>query len=174
MKIMTLGYEGLTVDSFFSLLVSHGIQALVDVREMPLSHKPGFSKTALSGWAASYGLRYIHLPALGCPKEIRHAYRVDRDWNSYTRRFLAHLSVQGDAVKALSHLARSERCCLMCFEADHRYCHRSYVADVVAQTVGNELVICHLGAKGTVSVDEPIVLAGKLSQLSAIDLSNGA
>jgi uncharacterized protein (DUF488 family) len=48
MNLFSIGYEGLNFDEFMSLLSKHGIETVVDIRELPLSRKPGFSKKALA------------------------------------------------------------------------------------------------------------------------------
>ncbi|MDF2441429.1 MAG: hypothetical protein JWN98_2413 [Abditibacteriota bacterium] len=144
MKVFTMGYEGISIDNFFSILKSHNIELLVDVRELPLSRKPGFSKTALASATLSQGFKYIHLSKLGCPREIRHSYRVDQDWQLYTHRFSAYLDTQTEAVMRLEQLVIAQRCCLLCFEADASYCHRSIVAKRVQQYSTQPLAIQHL------------------------------
>jgi uncharacterized protein (DUF488 family) len=47
-NLFTVGYEGESLESFLSTLRSNYINYLIDVREVPLSRKKGFSKTALS------------------------------------------------------------------------------------------------------------------------------
>ena len=131
MTVFTIGYEGLDIDSFLSLLSRNGIETLIDVRELPLSRKPGFSKTALANHVRFAGLEYVHMVDLGCPKSVRDRYRQDGDWTRYTKGFLTHLEGQGEAIAELSSLIAMCNCALMCFEADYRVCHRSMVADAV-------------------------------------------
>lgn len=78
--LFTFGYEGLDIDAFVARVQGAGVQAIVDVRELPLSRKKGFSKSALRDALRAAGLDYFHVPALGCPKEIRTRYKVDGDW----------------------------------------------------------------------------------------------
>ena len=133
MKIYTIGYEGLGMDEFMSLLAENDIDTIVDVREMPLSRKPGFSKKALEATLNLSGREYIHLVALGCPKTIRDRYREDGNWKRYTEHFLKHLATQDDAVAELAALAATSNCALLCYEADYNFCHRSMVANAVKQ-----------------------------------------
>lgn len=133
MTIYTIGYEGIDIQQFFMLLKEHGIETVVDVRELPLSRKPGFSKKILTATLNLGGLEYTHLAALGCPKPIRDRYRADADWRRYKEGFLKYLKTQKDAIEELVALASSSNCALLCFEADFNYCHRSLVADVVKQ-----------------------------------------
>ena len=41
--LYTIGYEGLSLPRFITILQNYHIHTLVDVRELPLSRKPGFS-----------------------------------------------------------------------------------------------------------------------------------
>ena len=136
MTIFTIGYEGLDIDQFLSSLREHDIETVIDVREMPISRKPGFSKKALERTLSMNEREYRHLVALGCPKSIRDDYRADGNWKRYTERFQKYLATQSDAIAALSTLAKSSRCALLCYEADFNFCHRSMVASAVKQFAG--------------------------------------
>jgi uncharacterized protein (DUF488 family) len=65
MTVYTIGYEGLDIEAFISLLAMHRIEIVVDIRELPLSRKPGFSKKALSSAFKLSGLQYVHMVDLG-------------------------------------------------------------------------------------------------------------
>lgn len=136
MTIYTIGYEGIDIDAFMSLLREHDIEMVVDVRELPLSRKPGFSKKALADMLNLGGLEYVHLPDLGCPKPIRDRYRADGNWKRYKERFLKYLDTQDEALAELASMAAGSNCALLCFEADYNYCHRSMVADAVKRLSG--------------------------------------
>jgi uncharacterized protein (DUF488 family) len=131
MTLYTIGYEGLDIDAFMSLLVENDIETIVDVREMPLSRKPGFSKKSLENLLNLSGREYVHLVDLGCPKPIRDCYREDGDWSRYTEGFLKYLDTQQDAIAELATLASTSNCALLCYEADFNFCHRSLVANAV-------------------------------------------
>lgn len=133
MTIFTIGYEGLDIPTFLRLLSRHRIQTLVDIRELPLSRKPGFSKRALAENLNKAGFGYVHMVQLGCPKPVRDRYKQDSKWQRYTAGFLRHLDGQEDAIQLLAERAADSRCALLCFEADYRFCHRSLVANAVAR-----------------------------------------
>jgi uncharacterized protein (DUF488 family) len=154
--LFTVHYEGLDVDAFVEALCLHGVRSLVDVRELPLSRKRGFSKTPLRQVLTDAGINYSHLPNLGCPKPIRDRYRADGDWAGYTKDFLIHLRTQGKAIRELATLTRATTTALMCFEADHSLCHRTYVARAVAAAGGPP--VWHLSAK-TACPDSPLLHA---------------
>ena len=136
MKIYTVGYEGLDIDSFLSLLADNDIETVVDVREMPLSRKPGFSKKSLASVLNLSGREYVHMVDLGCPKLVRDRYREDGNWKRYTEGFMKHLKTQDDAIAELSALAATSNCALLCYEADSNFCHRSMVASAVKDYCG--------------------------------------
>lgn len=133
--LITLGYEGLSLRSFLRELQRSHVQKVVDVRELPLSRKRGFSKTALSSALDSADIRYEHVRALGCPREIRARYKRDRDWTTYRTGFEHYLATHLDAVASIVQSTKRERICLVCFEADFRLCHRSLVA-AAAEAMG--------------------------------------
>ncbi|WP_269532629.1 DUF488 family protein [Chitinimonas sp. BJYL2] len=146
MTIYTIGYEGLDIDSFVSLLVEHNIETVVDIRELPLSRKPGFSKKALSSILNLSGLEYVHMVDLGCPKLVRDRYRENGNWKHYTEGFLKHLKTQESAIAELSELSESSSCALLCYEADFNLCHRSMVANAVRAYRGADVE--HIKATG--------------------------
>jgi uncharacterized protein (DUF488 family) len=143
--LYTFGYEGLDIDAFIARARTAGVKTIVDVRELPLSRKRGFSKSAFREALADSGIAYFHAPALGCPRDIRDRYKANGDWNEYTRGFLAYLSDQEATVRELVKLATATTACLVCFEADYTMCHRTYVARA-ARKVGAPSVV-HLTAK---------------------------
>ena len=143
--LFTIGYEQLDATRLIAELRACGIHTLVDVRELPLSRKRGLSKNGLKQTLAENGIDYWHLHALGCPREIRHAYRADHDRRRYTSAFLAYLATQQEAVSELAQYVLDHRCALLCFEADAATCHRSYIVDAVQQTLAPQpLQIVHL------------------------------
>src|SRR3954447_21338846 len=78
MRIYTIGYEGTTVPEFVAALLKAGVQRIIDVRALPLSRRPGFSKSPLRAALADADIEYVHLKALGTPTEGRTAARAGR------------------------------------------------------------------------------------------------
>jgi len=139
MTVFTIGYEGLDIGTFMSLLGEHGVETIVDVRELPLSRKPGFSKKALASALNLSGIEYVHMADLGCPEPIRDRYREDGNWKRYTEGFLKYLKTQKAAIVDLSDLVNSSNCALLCYEADFNFCHRSMVANAVREHCGADV-----------------------------------
>ncbi len=143
--LFTLGYEGLSLADLLAALSRAGIETLVDVREAPVSRKPGFSKRALEGAVTARGIGYLHRRALGTPKAGRDAARRG-DLAVFRRIFDAQLAspaAQG-ALDDVAATATRARVCLLCYERDPACCHRTIVADALAERTG--LTITHLDA----------------------------
>ncbi|MGO4550291.1 DUF488 family protein [Lysobacter sp. 2RAF19] len=146
--LRTFGYEGLEVDQFIRRLRAAGVRNVVDVRELPLSRKRGFSKKAFAENLADAGIGYSHMPGLGCPKDIRNAYKEDGDWPKYEKAFSAHLATRNADVRDLADIASASASCLICFEADFTRCHRRLVA--LATAKHRDLDVVHLTIKTAV------------------------
>ena len=108
------------------------------------SRKPGLSKTALGLAATDYGLQYAHIRALGTPRDIRYRRKIDHDEAAFRRDFLTYLATQDEAMLSLVLRAQQERCCLLCYEADARQCHRWFVAERAVEMSGGTITVVHL------------------------------
>ncbi|MCT8971682.1 DUF488 family protein [Microbaculum marinisediminis] len=128
--ITTIGYEKSTQEDFVATLVERDIDVLIDIRERAQSRRRGFSKTALSLAVENAGIEYIHIRALGDPKEGRDAARAGM-YSKFQKIFSQVLESQPaqDALTMIKSLASSKNVCLMCYERDHRQCHRKIVSD---------------------------------------------
>jgi uncharacterized protein (DUF488 family) len=143
-ELMTIGYEGMTLKEFLSLLQRCGVTMLVDVRELAISRKPGFAKGALSEALEKQCIEYEHLVDLGCPRDIRHNYRENGDWARYTQKYKAYLETQKPVMERLWDLMQNQNCCLMCFEADYNFCHRKFIAERMMKMAEVPMRIQHL------------------------------
>lgn len=135
-SLATIGYEGVALDEFIATLHDAGIKRLLDIRELPLSRRRGFSKTALSSALTGAGIEYVHLRGLGDPKEGRDAARSG-DMARFRRVFISHMNTDKAKVDlvAAAGLVAQGGTCLMCYERDHTGCHRYIVADAISATV---------------------------------------
>jgi hypothetical protein len=68
--LFTIGYEGSSIGDFRATLEAARINLVIDVRDVPISRKPGFSKTALAAWfaAADIALRAKQFLHRDCPE----------------------------------------------------------------------------------------------------------
>lgn len=131
--LWTIGYEGRTVDDLIATLRGAGVRHLVDVRELPMSRRAGFGKSALSAAVEAAGLRYTGLRELGAPREVRHRVRDDGDWAAFSAEYLAHLDTQGEPLARLAALAKAEPAAVLCYERSAKDCHRGLLAQRMAQ-----------------------------------------
>lgn len=92
--LCTIGYEGCSADEWLELLVASRVEIIVDVREMPLSRKPGFSKTRLAEMLRSKGIDYVHLRSLGNPKAHRDRLRDGWDFVEFADEYRRILDAQ--------------------------------------------------------------------------------
>lgn len=135
--LYTIGYEKTRLPDVLATLVNAGVATLIDVRDRPISRRPGFSKRQLAASVEEAGRRYVHLQALGTPPEGREAGRRGdwtRFWDIVERRLAspeAELALHEAAA-----LARAAPSCLLCYEADWRGCHRRRVAEILADRHG--------------------------------------
>jgi len=139
MKIFTIGYEATTMPDFIGTLAAAGVERVIDVRALPLSRRPGFSKTSLAASLGGAGIGYVHLKALGTPKAGRDAAKKG-DVATLTAVYEAQLELpeaQAQAAIMLG-LAAEKPSALLCYERDPCHCHRTLLLDAVGD--GAEVV----------------------------------
>lgn len=135
-KLATIGYEGTTIDAVVTTLRDADVGLLIDVRAVPQSRKPGFSKRQLAAALDEAGIGYVHLQGLGTPKPGRDAVRAGHPERMEVI-FRDHMTSDRAQVELAQakHLARERAACLLCFERDQNTCHRRLVAEmIVAET----------------------------------------
>lgn len=133
LRIFTIGYEGTTVPEFVSALQRAGVERLIDVRALPLSRRPGFSKSPLRGALEEAGIDYVHLKALGTPAQGRAAARAGRHAD-LQRIYSGQLELPEAIAQSaqMLELSREKPTALMCMERDPAHCHRTLLLDAVA------------------------------------------
>jgi uncharacterized protein (DUF488 family) len=126
MKLFTIGYEATTMAEFLAALTGVGVERVIDVRALPLSRRPGFSKTPLRAALAEAGIDYVHLRALGTPAEGRSAAKRG-DRATLERVYAGQLELPEAMVAAeeMKRLAAEKPSALLCFEREPRDCHRT-------------------------------------------------
>jgi uncharacterized protein (DUF488 family) len=135
-RILTIGYEGVALPQFLATLRDAGVVRLLDVRELAISRRKGFSKTVLSQALASAGLTYQHERALGAPRHIRHRLREDGDLLRYFADFRDYLATQRQILDRVA-ASITGPVALLCFERNSAECHRSVVAAALARRTGS-------------------------------------
>ena len=133
MRIFTIGYEGTTVSDFLAALEKAKVERVIDVRALPLSRRPGFSKSPLKAALEEEGIEYFHLKALGTPSEGRTAARAGRD-QDLKRIYAGQLELPEAIAQAaqMIELAREKPSALLCMEREPAHCHRTLLLEAVA------------------------------------------
>jgi len=143
--IGSVGYERHKDNRDFARMLSDaGVERLVDVRELPISRRRGYAKTALGEAVGNVGVEYVHVKLLGNPKPFRDLYKSGRA-DEGRRRYAAFLLAERqDALRELAVLLGSKRTALMCVEDDAAVCHRSVIIDALRNELGMELEVADI------------------------------
>jgi uncharacterized protein (DUF488 family) len=132
-KLFTIGYEGRSVPELIERLQAARVERVVDVRDLPLSRRVGFSKAPLEKALTGAGIEYEHVRDLGNPKSTRDRYKSG-DVDGGAREYRAHLhNGSYPALIALAESLAAVKTCLLCFEHTHEACHRAVIAGAVAE-----------------------------------------
>jgi uncharacterized protein (DUF488 family) len=136
--LFTIGYEQTPAKAVLDELEHAGVKLLVDVRAVASSRRPGFSKSQLAAGLDKRGISYLHLRGLGTPKEGRAAARAGK-YETLEKVYTRHLKTpeakeQLDELSAL--VEKSGPVCILCYERDHRHCHRRWIAEIIEERDG--------------------------------------
>jgi uncharacterized protein (DUF488 family) len=145
--LFTIGYEKALLKDVVSTLAAARVVTLVDVRDRPISRRPGFSKRQLAAAIEDAGMCYVHLQALGTPPEGRLANRR-REWDRFwaiVEEKLARPEAEL-ALQEAAEIAQAAPSCLLCYESDWQICHRRRVGEILAQRHG--FAVSHLRIGG--------------------------
>jgi len=144
--VFTLGYEGLTIDAFLNKLISNNIFVVVDVRNNPQSMKYGFSKKSSKQYIENAGMKYFHIPELGIPSSMRKGLGESVSHKNLFQIYKAKLLPEHeDAQQQLLRLiVEYSRIALVCFEADHHFCHRNTLIEHLQETNSLPSPVLHL------------------------------
>jgi uncharacterized protein (DUF488 family) len=146
-RLCTIGYEKALLEDVISTLAASRVATLIDVRDRPISRRPGFSKRQLAAAIEEAGMRYVHLQALGTPPEGRLANRR-REWDRFWGIVEEKLArPEADlALQKAGEIAKAAPSCLLCYEADWQICHRHRIAEILARRHG--FAVSHLAVGG--------------------------
>jgi uncharacterized protein (DUF488 family) len=144
-SVFTIGYAERTIKEFIERLKRNNITVLIDVREIPVSRKPGFSKSRLSEILRNNDINYIHVKDLGSPKHLRKKLQQNNDYKSFFFEYRTYIDSKTKIVEELyKDVVSQETSCLMCMERLPEYCHRKIVAEKIKEIDGNGLVIINI------------------------------
>jgi uncharacterized protein (DUF488 family) len=121
-KLFTVGYEGRSPEEFVQILSKAGVRRVIDVRELPLSRRRGFSKTKLREALEASAIDYVHLRDAGNPYRELRANIVH-----CLRKYSGYLAKRSEVLDQIALLAGEKSTALLCVEADADCCHRSVI-----------------------------------------------
>lgn len=121
MTVFTIGYSGRKLEHFLTLLKGHGIAVVVDVRRLPRSKSPEYSRESLERELSEIGIGYIWMgDTLG-------GFR-----SGGYRKYMGSDSYQEGIAKLLE-LAKERTLALLCKERSEAACHRRFIVQSLAE-----------------------------------------
>ncbi|MFY8112367.1 MAG: DUF488 family protein, partial [Flavobacterium sp.] len=144
--LFTIGYEGITLETYLNKLIKNNIKVLCDVRKNALSMKYGFSKSQLKNACNGVGIEYIHIPEVGIDSEQRQELNTQIDYDSLFQIYKEkNLKESIDSqTKILNLLTNNKRIALTCFEADICQCHRKHLSEAITNLKDFKYKLEHL------------------------------
>jgi uncharacterized protein (DUF488 family) len=146
--IWTIGHSTRAIEEFLELLVTHGIERLVDVRLIPYSRRnPQFNTDRLRATLSHAEIGYAQMAGLGGRRRPR-LDSMNLGWRNASFRGYADYMQTDEFSSALEELmanGKKHRTAIMCAEAVPWRCHRSLIADALL-TAGWD--VQHILSKG--------------------------
>jgi uncharacterized protein (DUF488 family) len=142
----SIGYEHYRLNTDFTArLRDAGVERLIDVRQLPISRRRGYAKSALSAALAADGIEYVHMRDLGNPKPTRDLYKSGHTAEGRAGYEEYLLGEQRDALDALADQLAAKRCALMCVEHDSAVCHRDVIFNALRDELGLHVDVADIG-----------------------------
>ena len=129
----TIGYEDLRIDEFLNKLREYKIDTVVDVRLIPSSRRPGFSKGPLTAALEAADIAYTHERDLGNPSDNREAFRKGPLEVGRTRMRKQLQIGAGETLRRLVVRGMTERVAVLCVEIDDAKCHRQVIVEMARE-----------------------------------------
>jgi uncharacterized protein (DUF488 family) len=150
-SVITIGVYEFDLPAFLAALRAHDVRRLLDVRQRRGVRGPRYAwanSRRLQAALAEAGIGYEHHPELAPTTELRHLqYAADdragvgkrsRDVldPAYVERYTREILDRADLGALVADLPAEGAAALFCVEADPEACHRSLVAERLAQRHG--------------------------------------
>ncbi len=144
--LFTIGYEGISLETYLNRLIVNDVKLLCDVRKNPLSMKNGFSKNQLRNACDKLGIQYIHIPDLGIDSDKRQSLNTQDDYNKLFKEYKKITIANNKPAlnQIIELIEKHERIALTCFEANYCQCHRGIVAQSIAEIPEWRYEVTHL------------------------------
>jgi uncharacterized protein (DUF488 family) len=144
--LFTIGYEGISIDTYINKLIANHIKTLVDVRKNSYSNKFGFSKKEFIYCLEKSCIKYIHIPELGIESEKRQELKTAKSSssngydlfgggvrnieNKLFDDYKNNLPTKQKHIERLIEILKQDKLiAITCFEADYKCCHRHVLAE---------------------------------------------
>lgn len=118
-----------------TILKANRVDLIVDVRQNPVSRKPGFAKSHLERELPKHGIEYLHYPPLGTPPFIRAIYLELGNVGLALKKYSSYLEHRRGCLQSLLNTVWPRRFCLLCLEKDHNFCHRGVIASKLVEMI---------------------------------------
>jgi uncharacterized protein (DUF488 family) len=144
--LYTIGYEGISLETYLNKLILNNVKMLCDVRKNSLSMKYGFSKKQLQKACENLNIKYLHIPDLGIDSDKRQSLNSQSDYDRLFKEYAKTTLVVKKAVlyEVLDMLESNKRVALTCFEAHECQCHRGTLATAITQLPEWRYTLKHL------------------------------
>lgn len=133
--IYTVGHSTHSQEEFIDMLLSHGIEVLVDIRSFPGSRKyPHFNQENMCWWLLHNNIKYVHIPKLGGRRRKLNIESPNDGWRNESFKNYADYTLTNEFEEGLEELlliSNNYKVCYMCSECVPWRCHRSIVSDIL-------------------------------------------
>lgn len=128
--LFTIGYEGISLETYLNRLIINDVRVLCDVRKNAYSQKYGFSKSTLQKACDGVGIEYVHIPELGIDSGERQNLSSQKEYDLLFARYEKSTLKQNESYLSIiiNKLSENKRVALTCFEKDPAQCHRTRIA----------------------------------------------
>jgi uncharacterized protein (DUF488 family) len=124
-----------------AILRKAGVEVLVDIREKPISRVADFRANSLSRICDDAKIDYEGWPELGSTEAQRDRLKETGDFGRFENDFRRHVRKCCEGVlDRLATKAKSKPVALLCYERSHEECHRSVVAELLADRIDATIV----------------------------------
>jgi uncharacterized protein (DUF488 family) len=150
-RMVTIGVYGFDGESFLRRLRDADVRLLLDVRQRRGVRGPEYAwanSRRLQAALADAGIGYRHHPELAPTTEMRRLQYAEDDRQGvgkrsrrelaaeYSRRYTAEVLDHADLAAVVAELPDAGTAALLCVEADPQACHRSLIAQRLAERHG--------------------------------------
>lgn len=138
--VLTIGYQGKSIDEFLHQLIQEKIEYLIDVRKNPWSMKYGYTKSQLETFTGKLMISYQNIPDLGIPSNLRQDLNSKQDYLTLLEKYRKTINEKKTYLSFLKNLSTHHKIALLCFEKDPQICHRRIIGETL-QNMGSEVTI---------------------------------